>query len=189
MNVMQSLADFKQNLRNEAHAAPAGRLPTASGASGAAVPASTSAASSADTSGSTTITANDFLQLLVAEMKNQDPTSQQDPNAYIDQLVQVNSLQQLIAINQDLNPTGAASSATGNIARARGSGPGGGLGSAAGSPAASVAASLGPHPRQPAAPSPAANPSASPALSDGVAAPGRGPAPARFAGAGNPPRR
>jgi len=49
------------------------------------------------------ITANDFLTLLVTEMKNQDPTSQTDPNEYINQLVQVNSLQQLIQINQNLS--------------------------------------------------------------------------------------
>src|SRR5215469_6004997 len=51
------------------------------------------------------ITANDFLTLLVTEMKNQDPTAQTDPNEYINQLVNVNSLQQLISINETL--TGA----------------------------------------------------------------------------------
>jgi len=54
-------------------------------------------------SGSATITANDFLTLLVTEMQNQDPTANMDPNEYIDQLVQVNSLEQLIDINQTLN--------------------------------------------------------------------------------------
>src|ERR1700753_1743416 len=54
--------------------------------------------SSSGTSGSASITANDFLSLLVAEMKNQDPTANSDPNQYINQLVQVNSLQQLIQI-------------------------------------------------------------------------------------------
>lgn len=50
-----------------------------------------------------TITANDFLTLLVTELKNQDPTQPTDPNAYIEQLVGVNSLQQLISINQGLS--------------------------------------------------------------------------------------
>ena len=49
-----------------------------------------------------TITSNDFLTLLVTEMKNQDPTAATDPNEYINQLVQVNSLQQLISINETL---------------------------------------------------------------------------------------
>jgi flagellar basal-body rod modification protein FlgD len=69
----------------------------------------TPGASGSNTSGGANITANDFLELLVAEMKNQDPTANTDPNAYIDQLVQVNSLQQLIQINQDLGGTGSAS--------------------------------------------------------------------------------
>jgi len=71
---------------------------TPSQASGAS---SAGAASSAATS-SSDITANDFLTLLVSELKNQDPTQPTDPNAYISQLVGVNSLQQLISINQGL---------------------------------------------------------------------------------------
>jgi flagellar basal-body rod modification protein FlgD len=65
-------------------------------------------ATSGSGSGSTTatdnstITSNDFLTLLVTELKNQDPTQPTDPNAYIQQLVGVNSLQQLIEINQGL---------------------------------------------------------------------------------------
>ena len=54
-------------------------------------------------SDSATISANDFLTLLVTEMQNQDPTADTDPNEYIDQLVQVNSLEQLIDINQNLS--------------------------------------------------------------------------------------
>ena len=57
---------------------------------------STNAASSSD------ITSDDFLTLLVSELKNQDPTQPTDPNAYITQLAQVNSLQQLISINQGI---------------------------------------------------------------------------------------
>jgi flagellar basal-body rod modification protein FlgD len=63
--------------------------------------------SSSDTSA--TIAANDFLTLLVTEMKNQDPTATTDPNEYVNQLVQVNSLQQLISINETLqNAAGTA---------------------------------------------------------------------------------
>ena len=79
----------------------------------------TSGSSSSD-SNDTSITANDFLTLLVAEMKNQDPTADTDPNAYIDQLVQVNSLQQLIQINQDLGGSGSSSdSSSGSSSDAR----------------------------------------------------------------------
>ncbi len=60
---------------------------------------STSSSGSSSTAGGT-ITSSDFLTLLVSELKNQDPTQPTDPNAYITQLVGVNSLQQLIQINQ-----------------------------------------------------------------------------------------
>ena len=71
--------------------------------------------SSGDASGGATITSSDFLTLLVSELKNQDPTQPTDPNAYIQQLVGVNSLQQLISINQDLTPAPASSTpATGS---------------------------------------------------------------------------
>jgi len=63
---------------------------------------STSSSSSSTSTDSSTITANDFLTLLVAEMQNQDPTQPTDPNEYISQMVDVNSLQQLIGINQGI---------------------------------------------------------------------------------------
>jgi flagellar basal-body rod modification protein FlgD len=59
--------------------------------------------SSNPASGSSNITSNDFLTLLVSELKNQDPTQPTDPNQYITQLAQVNSLQQLISINQGIS--------------------------------------------------------------------------------------
>jgi flagellar basal-body rod modification protein FlgD len=46
-------------------------------------------------------------------MKNQDPTQPTDPNAYIQQLVGVNSLQQLIQINQGLSSIEQAPASTG----------------------------------------------------------------------------
>jgi flagellar basal-body rod modification protein FlgD len=60
-----------------------------------------------------TITSSDFMTLLVTELKNQDPTQPTDPNAYIQQLVGVNSLQQLISINQDLTPVATPAPTTG----------------------------------------------------------------------------
>ncbi len=83
-----------------------------------ATPMAASSSSTSSTNGSSsnsaTISANDFLTLLVTEMKNQDPTATTDPNEYINQLVNVNSLQQLISINQtlstDLTPSATTSS-------------------------------------------------------------------------------
>lgn len=92
--------------------------------------AAPNAPSSSSDSGSTSITANDFLQLLVTEMKNQDPTANTDPNEYIDQLVQVNSLEQLVQINQDL---GGSASSTSGSSDTRSSGTGNSSGAIAGS--------------------------------------------------------
>jgi flagellar basal-body rod modification protein FlgD len=81
------------------------------GTSGTTGTSGTSGAGSSD-AGSATISANDFLTLLVTEMQNQDPTADTDPNEYVNQLVQVNSLEQLIDINQTLTtdvPAPAAS--------------------------------------------------------------------------------
>jgi flagellar basal-body rod modification protein FlgD len=60
------------------------------------------------TSDSSDITSDDFLTLLVSELKNQDPTQPTDPNQYITQLAQVNSLQQLISINQGIGTLDSA---------------------------------------------------------------------------------
>ena len=91
--------------------------PTASGMgpfpTGRADSASDPSPSSSGTTSTATVTANDFLQLLVSEMKNQDPTANTDPNEYINQLVQVNSLEQLVQINQDLGGSSSTSSNSG----------------------------------------------------------------------------
>lgn len=89
-------------------------------ASGRAVQASpkdatpTSTTTPSDAAGSSNITSNDFLTLLVSELKNQDPTQPTDPNQYITQLAQVNSLQQLISINQGIGTLNGAISGAGS---------------------------------------------------------------------------
>lgn len=86
---------------NDSAAKVASSFMPAKVAAKAATTGATNASSGSTNSGST-ITANDFLTLLVSELKNQDPTQPTDPNSYIQQLVGVNSLQQLIQINQGL---------------------------------------------------------------------------------------
>ena len=98
---------------------------------------STPSSAAASPASSATITANDFLSLLVTEMKNQDPTQQTDPMQYITQLVDVNSLQQLVSINQDLTPTTPTTPATSSAAT--GSTPQSAAQSAAASSAAATA--------------------------------------------------
>jgi flagellar basal-body rod modification protein FlgD len=83
---------------------PLAAMQTASSpaASASSTPSSSSSSSTSATS-TATITANDFLQLLVTELQNQDPTADTDPNEYVDQLVQVNSLQQQIQMNETMD--------------------------------------------------------------------------------------
>jgi flagellar basal-body rod modification protein FlgD len=85
------------------HQMTAGQALTSAKASPMATSTSgTASSTSGSSSSSATISANDFLTLLVTEMQNQDPTADTDPNEYINQLVSVNSLEQLIDINQNL---------------------------------------------------------------------------------------
>ena len=79
---------------------------------------SSSATTGTSITGNTASEASDmFTKLLVAQIQNQDPTEQTDPMQYITQLVGVNSLEQLVQINQTLTtatgtvtPTGSAAS-------------------------------------------------------------------------------
>ena len=65
----------------------------------AAAPSTTSSSSSGVAN---TLSASDFLQILVAEFQNQDPTSPTDPTQYASQMVEFSNLGQLQSINQDL---------------------------------------------------------------------------------------
>lgn len=80
--------------------------------------ANSSSTSSASTGNAADVTSADFLTLLVSELKNQDPTQPTDPQAYVQQLVGVNSLQQLIQINQDLGSGSSSTSATSSTTKA-----------------------------------------------------------------------
>ena len=45
----------------------------------------------------------DSMKLLMTQLQNQDPLSPMDPTQFAQQLVQFNSLDQLVAIRQDLD--------------------------------------------------------------------------------------
>ena len=61
--------------------------------------ASSSTTNSANGSGSER---NLFMTLLVAQLKNQDPLAPQDGTAFVAQLAQFNSLDQLVGIRQSI---------------------------------------------------------------------------------------
>ena len=50
---------------------------------------------------------NTFLQLLVAQIKNQDPLNPTDSIQFLGQLAQFSQLEQLIGIRQELKPAAA----------------------------------------------------------------------------------
>jgi len=102
MNTQLTQAFLAQ--RSAASSAVAGALAPKATAKAAGA-TGTSTASSNSTS---TITSSDFLTLLVSELKNQDPTQPTDPNQYITQLAQVNSLEQLISINTGIQTLDSA---------------------------------------------------------------------------------
>jgi len=88
-------------------------------------PLSTLGSSSSDSSSNTNaaINATDslanentFLQLLVAQIKNQDPTQPVDSSTFLTQLAEFSQLEQLIGIRQDVGQldTATQSSTTSN---------------------------------------------------------------------------
>ena len=73
-----------------------------------ATPYASSTQSTKSATESSTISSSDFLVLLVTQLKNQDPTQPVDPAAYVQQLVGVNSLEQLIDMNKQLTAIGTS---------------------------------------------------------------------------------
>ena len=57
---------------------------------------------------------NTFLQLLVAQIKNQDPTNPADSIQFLSQLAQFSQLEQLIGIRQELQPAASPSGTGGS---------------------------------------------------------------------------
>jgi Flagellar hook capping protein len=62
-----------------------------------------STAASSTTSSDNTISTDDFLKILVAEMSNQDPTNPMDDTAVITQMAQFNTLEQMTNLNESVS--------------------------------------------------------------------------------------
>ena len=66
-------------------------------------PAGTTSTSTSATSGSTQVTKDMFLQLLVAQIKNQDPLNPSDGQQFLAQLAQFQQLENGINMGQDIS--------------------------------------------------------------------------------------
>ncbi|HUI79933.1 MAG TPA: flagellar hook capping FlgD N-terminal domain-containing protein [Bryobacteraceae bacterium] len=62
-----------------------------------------------------------FLELLVAQMKNQDPESPSDPTAFVGELAQFSELEQVIGIRSDIEAAGIGQNTTPSTATTTGS--------------------------------------------------------------------
>src|SRR5450432_1171349 len=67
------------------------------------LPGSIGSSSSTTPAASTQVTKNMFLQLLVAQIKNQDPASPADGTQFLTQLAQFQQLEQSMNMGQDLS--------------------------------------------------------------------------------------
>ena len=64
---------------------------------------STNSTSSTTSTSNNTVDYNTFLQLLIAEMKNQDPTNPMDTSQYMSQFAQLSSVEQAMQTNTKLD--------------------------------------------------------------------------------------
>jgi flagellar basal-body rod modification protein FlgD len=79
-----------------------------------------SATSSTKTKSTNSVDYNTFLQLLIAEMKNQDPTNPMDTSQYMSQFAQLSTVEQAMQTNSKLDAllsSSALSQADGLIGR------------------------------------------------------------------------
>jgi len=77
--------------------------PISSITGGAAADAASTAAKSATAGGTTQVTKNMFLQLLVAQIKHQDPLNPSDGVQFLTQLAQFQQMEQSVNMGQDVS--------------------------------------------------------------------------------------
>lgn len=78
-------------------------MTTVSGVNAAATTSTTSSSSTSSTGTNNTLNYNEFLNLLVAQLKNQDPTNPADPTTFVSQLASFSAVEQQVNANSKLN--------------------------------------------------------------------------------------
>lgn len=89
---------------------------SAIGSSAAAAGATSSTAASASAAAPTE---DMFLQLLVSQIKNQDPLNPTDSTQFVSQLAQFSELEQVMGIRQDIEGAGSSSNSGATAAAAQ----------------------------------------------------------------------
>ena len=72
-------------------------------AAGAGAASNSSSGKTSDSNNDPAATKEEFISLLVAQLKNQDPLNPTDGTQFLSQLTEINSLEQLLGIRQDLD--------------------------------------------------------------------------------------
>ncbi len=114
MSMLGTIASLPQNALHliNSHTKPRLGANLVAGTSGAKAAATSGTTSTSTTSTSTAAQAttdigSTFLSLLTKELQNQDPSAPMDSTAMVGQMISLNQLDQLIAINSALTPAAA----------------------------------------------------------------------------------
>jgi len=97
--------------------------------------------SNSSSTGSASSLQNTFMDLLVTELQNQDPTAPVDPTEMVTQMVSLNSLDQLISINSTLENMSGTGPTTGSPSADAAASPTAQMATASGNTAAASARS------------------------------------------------
>jgi flagellar basal-body rod modification protein FlgD len=91
---------------------PLASLPQSQSSTAATSAPRTNSSQTSPASSPDAVSENEFMQLLVAQIQYQDPTNPTDSTAFVTQLAQFSSLEQLVAIHGDLDSISSQSTTT-----------------------------------------------------------------------------
>jgi flagellar basal-body rod modification protein FlgD len=98
--------------------------PVTSGSQPSTGTSSSSSSLSSASAQAAQVTEQQFLQLLVAQLKNQDPLNPMDGTQFVSQLAQFSELEQMIGVNQGVQQLVVDAGTPGSTSNGTGSTPG-----------------------------------------------------------------